>query len=129
MYALGLFLGTNWGMIIVAVLAIVVCGLIAWFTRNWKAVVVAVAILAVIYGAQHMFVSGVNAEVARQVARKYKDLQDKLKLANEIADDHLARSERDAAEIEALKALAGTTPPNSDIGLTKEAADRVRAIQ
>lgn len=129
MYALGVFLSSSWGMVIAVILAVLVLGLIAWFTKNLKYVAAAGAVLALFYFAQHQFTAGVDAEVARQVAAKYADLQAKVKLLGDIADDHTARAERDMEEIERLQALVGQTPPNAAIGLNKDAAARVDAIR
>jgi hypothetical protein len=128
MYSLFVFLASNWALVAAAVLAIVICGAIAWFTKNWKAAAVGVAILAAIYGVQHLFTAGVNAEVARQVAREKALLEHRIQIANEIADQHMKRAEEDAVRIEELERLAAQTPANSDACLNIDAARRVRDI-
>lgn len=129
MYSLFVFLASNWALVLVGVLAIVICGAVAWFTKNWKAAAIGVAILAAIYGAQHLFTAGVNAEVARQVARERALLENRIKLANDIADDHIKRAEQDAAKIEELEKLAAQTPANDTACLDRDAARRVRDVK
>lgn len=128
MYSLFVFLASNWALVTAAILAIVICGAIAWFTKNWKVAAVGIAILAAIYGAQHLFTAGVNAEVARQVAREKALLEHRIQIANEIADQHMKRAEEDAVRIEELERLAAQTPANSDACLDIDAARRVRDI-
>jgi hypothetical protein len=129
MYSLAVFLASNWALVVAVVLAIVICGAISWFTKNWKIAAAGVAILAALYGAQHLFTAGVNAEVARQVAREKALLEHRITVANEIADHHMKRAEEDAARIEELGRLAAQTPANTNACLDIDAARRVRGIK
>lgn len=128
MYSLFVFLSSNWALVLAGVLAIVICGAIAWFTRNWKVAVVGLGILAALYAGQYLFTAGVNAEVARQVARERVALENRIKLANEIADHHIKRAEEDAAKIEELERLAAQTPANPDACLDRDSVGRLRNI-
>jgi hypothetical protein len=129
MYSLLVFLASNWALVTAAVLAVVICGAVAWFTKNWKVAAVGVGILAAIYGAQHLFTAGINAEVARQVAREKALLEHRIQIANDIADQHMKRAEADAVRIEELERLAAQTPANSDACIDRDGAGRLRSIQ
>jgi hypothetical protein len=129
MYSLLVFLASNWALVTAAVLAVVICGAVAWFTKNWKVATVGVGILAAVYGAQHLFTAGVNAEVARQVAREKALLEHRIQIANDIADQHMKRAEADAVRIEELERLAAQTPANSDACIDRDGAGRLRSIQ
>lgn len=129
MYSLFVFLASNWALVTAAVLAIVICGAVAWFTKNWKPAAIGLAILAAIYGAQHLFTAGVNAEVARQVAREKALMENRINVANDIADHHIKRAEQDAAKIEELERMAAQTPANTNACLDAAAAGRVRSIR
>lgn len=129
MYSALVFLASNWALVIAVVLAVIICGAVAWFMKNWKVAAVGLAILGAMFVGQHLFTAGVNAEVARQVAREKALLDNRLQIANEIADSHIKRAEQDAAKIEALERLAAQTPANSDACFDIDATGRVRALR
>lgn len=129
MYSLIVFLAGNWAIVVAALIVVIICGAIAWFTKNWKAVVAGLGVLVALYVGQHLFTAGVNAEVARQVAREKALIENRIQIANEIADHHMKKAEEDAAKIEELERRAAQTPADGGVCLDRDAAGRVRDIQ
>lgn len=129
MYSFAVFLMLNWALVFAVVAAVIICGAIAWFTKNWKVAAVGLAVLGALFAGQHLFTAGVDAEVARQVAREKALLEHRIQIANEIADSHMKRAEEDAAKIEELERLASQTPANPDACFDIDATGRVRALR
>lgn len=129
MYAAFVFLASNWALVTAVVLVVVVLGFAAFVLKNWKIAAAAILIVAGIYGGQWLFTAGVNAEVAREKARIVATLQNRIDIANSIADAAAERALKDATKIEELEKAASETPKNDGICLDAAAADRVRNIR
>lgn len=123
------WLGANWALALAVLLVVVGLGFLAFFLKNWKAVAAALAIAAVAFAFMWTDRNAYQRRVNEEKAAHIERLEANAKLSNDIADDYKARVERDAAEIEELRKLVEQTPPNTNIGLNKGAAERVGVIQ
>lgn len=123
------YIGSNFALILVVVLAVVALGAVAWFAKNWKVAVAAVVVLGLGLAYQQIDKNAYQRRVAEEAAAKVAVLQSRI---NELAKINQADTERalaDAAEIARLETLAGDTPANDRPCLDVDAARRVRAIQ
>ncbi len=123
------YVGANWALILVVALAVIALGAVAWFARNWKVAVAALAILAAGFAYQQIDKNAYQRRVAEEAAKQIKTLQDRITTMNKANDENAERAINDAAEIGRLRALAGDTPANDAPCLDRDAAERVFRIR
>lgn len=123
------YIGSNWQLMLLFVIAIGALGLFAWLARSWKAVIAALALIGVGFAIQHIDKTAFERAVAEQKARELAVLQDRIATLNKVAEQDAERAKQDAAEIDRLKLLAGNTPKNDTPCLPPDAAERIGAIK
>lgn len=130
------YVGSNFALIAVVVLAVLALGAVAWFAKNWKVAVVAVLVLAAGLAYQHIDKTAYQRRVAEEAAEQIaaakaeaEKLQARLDTVNAINQQNAERAMTDAAEIERLQKLAGQTPADSTPALKRDAVGRVRNIR
>jgi apolipoprotein N-acyltransferase len=128
MWALS-YLGANFALIIVVVLAVAGCALVWWLTKNLWAVVAALTVLAVGFAVQQIDHNAFNRAQAEQKAVELKVLQGRIDTLSKVAADDAKRAATDAADIATLREQASNTPANSSPGLPLDSAKRVGDVR
>ena len=123
------YIGSNFALILVVVLAVVALGAVAWFAKNRKVAVAAVVVLGLGLAYQQIDKNAYQRAVAEQAAAKVAVLQGRLDALNKVAEADAARAAEDALYIAALEANAGITPPNNGPCLDADAAKRIGGIK
>jgi hypothetical protein len=123
------YIGSNFALIAVVILTAIALGAVAWFTKNWKVAVTAGAILAIGLAYQQIDKNAYQRRVAEEAAAKIRILQGHLDVLNSVTKADAKRAAKDAAEIDALRTLAGATPANAAIAVPLDAAKRIGAIK
>jgi len=122
------YLGANFALVIVVVLAVLALAAIAWFAKNWKVAVVAAAVLAAGLAYQQIDKSAYQRRVSEEAAQQVKVLQGRLNTMQDINAADTARSLADAERIANLELQAMQTPANDAPCLPEDAAKRVGDI-
>lgn len=128
MWALS-YIGANFALILVVVLAVVALGSIAWFAKNWKVAVAAALVLLAGLAYQHIDKTAYQRRVAEEAAQQAKTLQARIDTLSDINNANAARAIQDEIKISKLKEQAGQTPANSADCLDENAAGRVGGIR
>lgn len=128
MWALS-YIGSNFALILVVVLVVVVLGAIAWFAKNWKVAVAALLVTAAGLGYQHIDKTAYQRRVSEEAAEQVKVLQGRLDTLQKQTAADAERAKADAAYIESLEALAGDTPANDKPAIDQVTAGRIGAIK
>lgn len=128
MWALS-YIGSNFALILVVVLAVVALGAIAWFARNWKVAIAALLVLGAGLAYQQIDKNAYQRRVSEEAAAQVKTLQNRLDTLQKQTAADAERAKADAAYIDALEALAGDTPRNDTPALDKATANRIGAIK
>lgn len=128
MWALS-YIGSNFALILVVVLAVVALGAVAWFARNWKVAVAAILVLCVGLAYQHVDKTAYQRRVSEEAARDKKVLQGRLDTLQKQTAADAERAKADAAYIESLEALASETPANDKPAIDQGTANRIGAIK
>lgn len=128
MWALS-YIGSNFALILVVILAVVALGAVAWFARNWKVAVAAVIVLGAGLAYQQIDKSAYQRAVNEQKAREIAILQARMNTLAEVNAEYAKKASEDAATIDALRDLASHTPENNSPGLPEDAAKRVGDIK
>jgi hypothetical protein len=123
------YLGANFALVLVVVLAVLALAAVAWFAKNWKVAVVAVAVLAAGLAYQQIDKSAYQRRVSEEAAQQVKVLQGRLEILQTINAADAARSLADAERIANLELQAMQTPANDAPCLPEDAAKRVGDIQ
>lgn len=123
------YLGANFALVLVVVLAVVALGAVAWFARNWKVAVAAVVVAAAGLYAQQFDKNGYNRRVAEEVAEQTRVLQGRLDTLQAVNTADAERALAANARIAELEALAAQTPANNNQCLPEDAAKRVGDIR
>lgn len=123
------YLGANFALIIVVVLLVIALGAIAWFAKNWKVAVAAILLVCAGLGYQQIDKNAYQRRVSEEAAERVAVLQSRLDTLNKVAVADAQRALDDADEIDRLRALASTTPPNDKPCLDIEAVKRIRSIK
>lgn len=123
------YVGSNWQLMLLFVIAIGVLSLFAWFARSWKAIAAALVLIGVGFAIQHIDKTAFERAVAAQKARELAVLQGRIDALTKITEQDAERAKQDAAEIDRMKLLAGDTPKNDTPCLPPDAAERIGAIR
>lgn len=123
------YVGANWALILVVVLAVVALGAVAWFAKNWKVAVAAIAVLAAGFAYQQIDKNAYQRRVSEEAAARVKTLEARLDAVNKINQADAERAINDAAEIGRLREMAKATPANGGPCLDIDAAGRVSGIK
>lgn len=123
------YIGSNWQLMLLFVVAIGALGLFAWLARSWKAVLAAMALIGVGFAIQHIDKTAFERAVNEQKARELAILQDRITTLNKVAADYAKQAEEDAKRIDELERLAGETPKNDKPALDADTAGRIGAIK
>jgi apolipoprotein N-acyltransferase len=122
------YIGSNFGLIIVTVLAVVALGAVAWFAKNWKVAVAAAAVLAAGFAYMQIDKSAYQRRVSEEAAAQVRLLQGRLATLEAVNTQYASKVLTDAKAISELKRKASETPPNSAACLPLDATRRVRSI-
>lgn len=128
MWALS-YIGSNFALILVVVIAVIALGAVAWFARNWKVAVAALLVLGAGLAYQHVDKTAYQRRVSEEAAAEVATLKGRLATLQKQTDADAERAKADAAYIESLEALAGETPPNDTPAIDKATANRIGAIK
>jgi ABC-type bacteriocin/lantibiotic exporter with double-glycine peptidase domain len=123
------FLLTNWQAILALGLLVVILGALAWFLKNWKLAVAAVAIAALYFAGQALWTNGYKTHVAEEVEKQTKALREQINQMNVAAEMDAQRAIDDANKISELETKSNETPANSGACLDIDGARRVRDIK
>lgn len=128
MWALS-YIGANFALILVVVLAVVALGAIAWFAKNWKVAVAAALVLLAGLAYQHIDKTAYQRAIAEQKAREVAVLQARIDALDEANRNNAKRALEDAQRIKTLQEQAKQTPANTADCLDENAAGRVGGIR
>jgi len=128
MWALS-YIGANWALILVVVLAVAALGAIAWFAKNWKIAVAALIVLGLAFTYQQIDKSAYQRRVNEEKAKEVKLLKERIATLSKVNEEHAERAINDATEIGRLEADASVTPANDSPCLDRDAAERVFRIR
>lgn len=128
MWALS-YIGANFALILVVVLAVVALGAIAWFAKNWKVAVAAALVLLAGLAYQHIDKTAYQRAIAEQKAREVALLQARIDTLSDINNANAARAIQDEVKINKLREQASQTPANTADCLDENAAGRVGGIR
>lgn len=128
MWALS-YIGSNFALILVVVLAIVALGAVAWFARNWKVAVAALLVLGAGLAYQHVDKTAYQRRVNEEAVATVKRLQGRLDTLQKQSAADAERAKADAAYIESLEILADETPKNDTPAIDKDTANRIGAVK
>ena len=123
------YLGANFALVLVVVLAVVALGAVAWFAKNWKVAVAAVVVAMAGLYAQQFDKNGYDRRVAEEVAEQTKVLQSRLNTLQAVNAADVERALAANARIAEQEALAAQTPANANQCLPEDAAKRVGDIR
>ncbi|HDA7126298.1 TPA: hypothetical protein O5T86_001302 [Staphylococcus aureus] len=123
------YVGANWALILVVALAVIALGAVAWFAKNWKVAVAAIAILAAGFAYQQIDKNAYQRRVSEEAAARVKTLEARLDTLNKANDENTERAINDAAEIGRLREMAKATPANDGPCLDIDAAGRVSGVR
>lgn len=123
------YLAANFALIAVVALAVLVLGAIAWFTKNWKEAVAAVAILAAGFAYMQIDKNAYQRRVFEEAQQQVRVLQGRLDTIDMASQADADRALADATTNQKLRNLAGQTPANSAACLDSDAAKRVGDIK
>lgn len=123
------YVGANFALVLVVVLAVLALAAVAWFAKNWKVAVAAIvmAIGGLLYQ-QHDKNVWERAQ-AEQNARELRILQDRIGVLLTISAADAQRAKAAEATIDALRSQARDTPANNSACLPETAARRVGDIK
>ena len=127
MWALS-YLGANFALVLVVVLAVVALGAVAWFAKNWKVAVAAACVLAAGLAYQQVDKTAYQRRVAEEAAEQTKVLQARLDALQAVNVADAERALAANARIAEPEALAAQTPANDAPCLPEDAAKRVGDI-
>lgn len=122
------YIGGNFGLILFTVLAVVALCAVAWFAKNWKVVVAAVAILAAGFIYMQIDKSAYQRRVAEEAAAQVKLLNDRIVVMEIVSKNDGARAAINQEYITKLEEEASDTPKNAGVCLDAAGARRVRSI-
>lgn len=127
------YVGANWALILVVVLAVAGLGAVAFFAKNWKVAVAALAVLAAGFAYQQIDKNAYQRRVAEEAADKVRALEERLNVLNAANEQDAMRATADAARISELEDKTNAMPPPASPGraggLDRAAARRVSAIR
>lgn len=122
------YLGANFALVLVVVLAVVALGAVAWFAKNWRVAVAAVGVLAAGLAYQQIDKTAYQRRVSEEAAAKVAVLQGRLDTLRDVNQADAERALAANARIAELEARAGSTPANDTACLPEDAAKRVGDI-
>ena len=123
------YIGANFALVLVVAFAVLALAAVAWFAKNWKVAVAALAILVAGLAYQQIDHNAYNHAQAEQKAREFRVLQDRLGALLTISAADEQRAKAAEATIDALRSQARDTPANNKPCLPKDAAKRVGGIK
>ena len=122
------YLGANFALVLVVVLAVVALGTVAWFAKNWKVAVAAACVLAAGLAYQQIDKTAYQRRVSEEAAARVTVLQGRLDTLQAVNQADAVRALAANARIAELEALAAQTPANDTACLPEDAAKRVGDI-
>lgn len=128
MWALS-YIGSNFALILIVVLAVVALGAIAWFAKNWKVAVAALLVLGAGLAYQHIDKTAYQRRVSEEAAAEVATLKGRLATLQKQTAADAERAKADAAYIDSLEALVSETPANDKPALDQSTAGRIGAIK
>jgi membrane protein implicated in regulation of membrane protease activity len=123
------YVGSNFGLIIMATLVVLGLSAVAWFGKNWKVAVAAALVLAVAFLYMHVDKAAYQRRVNEEKAEEIATLKRRIGTLQLVTKNDTARAGADAKRIEDLERLSRETPANGGACLDRDAARRVRAIR
>lgn len=124
-----LYIMAHWVLVLIVTLSVIGLGAGAWFLKNWKLALAAIALAVAGFMYQGAVMHGINLQIANEAAGKIEILEDHIATLNKANALHNARALEDAKQIEELESSANETPANSSACLDADAARRVRNIK
>lgn len=123
------YVGSTVGLISVTGLSFVALAAIAVFTRNWKAGVAAIIVLAAGFAYMHIDKQAYQRRVSEEAAAQVALLRGRLETLQKQGEAHAERAKIDAAYIDLLESEHGETPANATPGIPADVAKRIGAIR
>lgn len=119
----------NWGAILCGLLVITALGFASYLLKNLWLALSAVVVLALMFGWQYAFTSGVREEANRQIARERAVFEQRIAAVNKVNEAYQSKVLSDAKVIEDLEKKANETPPNTGVCFDLDTTRRVRDIK
>jgi cell division protein FtsB len=123
------YLGSNWVLVIICVLAVIVLGYLAFILKNWKIALAAIVLVCFGLAYQKANMDGYKRRVNEEAAAQVKLLNDRIATMTLVTALDAQRAKDDQEKISELERLASETPPNTGVCLDADATRRVRAIR
>lgn len=123
------YLAAHWGLVIATVLAVLALGVAAFFLKNWKIAVAAVAVSIAGFVYQGAVMSGIQLQMAKDNVAIVKQLKDRLTTMENVSAADTARAIADNEKITELESRASEVHTDNRIGLDAAAVGRVRSIK
>jgi apolipoprotein N-acyltransferase len=122
------YVAGNFGLILVTFLAVLGLSAVAWFAKNWKVALAAVAVLGAGLAYLQIDKQAYQRRVAEEAAGQIAVLRSRLASEALINANYAARAKADADRLSDLERQANETPANTGICLDRAGAGRVRGI-
>lgn len=123
------YLGANFALIVVVTLAVLALAAVAFFARNWKVALAAIAVLAAGFAYMQIDKNAYQRRVSEEAAAQVAMLRGRLVTLQKQTDADAERAKTDATYIETLEAEASQTPANATPGIPADVAKRIGAIR
>lgn len=123
------YVASNYALIIAVTLCVLAMAAIAWFSKNWKVGVAAVAVLIAGLAYQQIDHNAYSRAQAEQSSKEIKLLKDWIKNLESANEADAQRAAADTAALDALRERASQTPANDAACLPEDAAKRVGDIR
>lgn len=123
------YIGANFALIVVVVLAVLALAAVAWFAKNWKVAVAAGLVLMAGLAYQQIDKTAYQRRVAEEAAQRVQVLQGRLDAVAAAGEADAKRAADNAAALEDLRQKASQTPANAAACLPEDAAKRVGDIR
>uniref|UniRef100_E6VL47 Uncharacterized protein n=1 Tax=Rhodopseudomonas palustris (strain DX-1) TaxID=652103 RepID=E6VL47_RHOPX len=123
------YIGSNFALILAVTAAVVALGAVAWFAKNWKVAVAALAVLGAGFAYMQIDKNAYQRRVTEEAATKVRTMEDRLRIMNALSKAYTDRYVADQKELSELKRRASETPENSSPCLDRDAARRVQSIR
>lgn len=123
------YLGSTFGLILVATVAVISLGVIAWVSKNWKVALAAAVVLAASFAYMQIDKNAYQRRVAEETREQIVVLQSRLATLQNVAKADAFRAAAFKQQLDKLERQASETPPNPTACLPRDAAGRVRAIR
>lgn len=123
------FLKEYWGPLLALAPVIAALGFIAYVSRDWRVAAAAVAIVAVMLYADHLFKQGYNKREAELRAEYTRVLAEREVVRAEAEAEYRRQKAEDDARLAELQRVIDETPPNDQPAVPRSSGGRIRSVR